>query len=45
VFCNFSHQLSFSGSRGLEPTVLTKTFKGWHFHTTVSLFCVYIFFL
>jgi len=45
VFCNFSHQLSFSGSRGLEPTVLTKTFKRWHFHTTVSLFCVYIFFL
>jgi hypothetical protein len=30
VFCNFSHQLSFGGSRGLKPTVLCKAYKGWH---------------
>ncbi len=30
VFCNFSHQFSFGGSRGLKPTVLSKTYKRWH---------------
>ena len=30
VFCNFSHQFSFGGSRGLKPTVLGKTYKRWH---------------
>jgi hypothetical protein len=42
VCCNFSHQLSFGGSRGLKPTVLGKTCKGWHFYTSVSLFSVYL---
>jgi hypothetical protein len=45
VFCNFSHQLSFGGSRGLEPTVLGKTYKGWHLlHQCVIILCLFMFF-
>lgn len=45
VFCNFCHQLSFSGSRGLKPTVLTKTYKRWHFtHQSVISLCLFMFF-
>ena len=43
VFCNFSHQLSFGGSRGLKPTVLGNTCKGWHLlHQCVIIVCVYL---
>ena len=42
VFCNFSHQLSFGGSRGLKPTVLGNTYKRWHFlpicHYSMSIY-------
>jgi len=46
VFCNFSHQLSFGGSRGLKPTVLGKTYKGRHlFHQCVIILCLFMFFV
>ena len=46
VFSNFSHQLSFGGSRGLKPTVLSKTYKGWHLlHQSVIILCVFMFFV
>jgi len=46
VFCNFSHQLSFGGGRGLKPTVLTETCKGWHLlHPWVIILCLFIFFV
>jgi hypothetical protein len=45
VCCNFSHQLSFGGSRGLKPTVLSKTYKGWHLlHQSVIILCLFMFF-
>jgi hypothetical protein len=45
VFCNFRHQLSFGGSRALKPTVLGKTYKGWHFlHQCVIILRLYMFF-
>jgi len=43
VFCNFSHQLSFGGSRGLKSTVLTKTSKGGHlFHQCVIILSLFM---
>jgi hypothetical protein len=43
VFCNFFHQLSFGGSRGLKSTVLTKTYKGGHFfHQSVIILCLFM---
>jgi hypothetical protein len=43
VFCNFSHQLSFGGSRGLKSTVLTKTCKGGHlFHQCVIILSLFM---
>ncbi len=46
VFCNFSHQLSIGGSRGLKPTVLSKTYKRWHFlHQCVIILCLFMFFV
>jgi len=45
VFCNFFHQLSFGGSRDLNSTVLTKTYKGGHFfHHCVIILCLFMFF-
>ena len=45
VFRNFNHQLSFGGSRGLKPTVLSKTYKGWHLlHQCVIILCLFMFF-
>jgi len=44
VCCNFSHQLSFGGSRGLKPTVLGNTCKGWHLlHQCVIILCLFMF--
>ena len=43
VFCNFFHQLSFGGSRGLKSTVLTKTYKGGHlFHQCVIILALFM---
>jgi len=35
VFRNLDHQLSFGWSRGLKPTALTNTYKGWHLFSPV----------
>jgi len=43
VFCNFSHQLTFGGSRGLKSTVLSKTYKGRHlFHQCVIILSLFM---
>jgi len=43
MFCNFFHQLSFGGSRGLKPTVLGETCKGWHhFHQCVIILSLFM---